>query len=184
MDIGNSLSSWRNISTASHFYEGKGYTYYPTAWAVEEEFHRVTFDGALSPLTTDTYLVGSAEQSFVKDFISLPVDTFLYAISPCFRLADAEKSPYHHAYFLKLELFYRGSSQLKNKGALTKVIFDADTFFTTLGAICALHKLSEESYDLEIKGVEVGSYGIRTTKAGSFCYGTGLAEPRFSLTQI
>ena len=37
-----------------------------------------------------------------------------------------------------------------------------------------------EGYDLQIGGVEVGSYGVRSHRGFKWAYGTGLAEPRFS----
>ena len=40
---------------------------------------------------------------------------------------------------------------------------------------------TDEGYDLEINGIEVGSYGARYhAKIGWWAYGTGLAEPRYT----
>jgi len=41
-------------------------------------------------------------------------------------------------------------------------------------------KISENTYDMSINGVEVGSYGIRRCEYLEWIYGTGCAEPRFS----
>jgi hypothetical protein len=40
--------------------------------------------------------------------------------------------------------------------------------------------MTAEGYDLEIGGIEVGSYAARTADGMSWTCGTGLAEPRFS----
>ena len=37
-----------------------------------------------------------------------------------------------------------------------------------------------EGYDIELYGIEIGSYGIRRVRGFSWIYGTMLAEPRFS----
>jgi hypothetical protein len=39
---------------------------------------------------------------------------------------------------------------------------------------------SDESYDIECNGVELGSYGVRHFENIDWIYGTGLAEPRLS----
>jgi hypothetical protein len=38
---------------------------------------------------------------------------------------------------------------------------------------------TEDGWDLELLGIEVGSYGIRRIGDVQYMYGTGLAEPRF-----
>ena len=40
---------------------------------------------------------------------------------------------------------------------------------------------TKEGYDLMINGIEVGSYGLRMGNGYEWVYGTGLAEPRFSV---
>ena len=40
---------------------------------------------------------------------------------------------------------------------------------------------SDESYDIESNGIELGSYGIRQHENITWVYGTGLAEPRLSI---
>jgi hypothetical protein len=39
---------------------------------------------------------------------------------------------------------------------------------------------TDEGYDININGIEVGSYGFREIGDFMWVYGTGLAEPRFS----
>ena len=38
---------------------------------------------------------------------------------------------------------------------------------------------TQDGYDIEYKGVEIGSYGMRKTSFIEWIYGTGLAEPLF-----
>jgi hypothetical protein len=40
--------------------------------------------------------------------------------------------------------------------------------------------VTADGLDIEVDGVEVGSYGRRACALGAYDYGTGLAEPRFS----
>jgi hypothetical protein len=40
---------------------------------------------------------------------------------------------------------------------------------------------TDDCMDLTINGIEVGSYGKREFKNIKWIYGTGLAEPRFSI---
>ena len=40
---------------------------------------------------------------------------------------------------------------------------------------------TEEGLDIELNGIEIGSYGYRSYKDFHWIYGTALAEPRFSL---
>jgi hypothetical protein len=55
-------------------------------------------------------------------------------------------------------------------------------FLTVGGADAAARRLvtTEDGLDVEIGGIEVGSYGTRLHEGFSWNYGTGLAEPRFS----
>ena len=40
---------------------------------------------------------------------------------------------------------------------------------------------TEEGYDLEVGGIEIGSYGIRKCDYLEWIYGTACAEPRMSV---
>jgi hypothetical protein len=40
----------------------------------------------------------------------------------------------------------------------------------------------DKSYDIEFKGVELGSYGIRRCDFLTWCFGTAVAEPRLTFT--
>jgi hypothetical protein len=39
---------------------------------------------------------------------------------------------------------------------------------------------TKEGFDLEVSGIEIGSYGIRSCEYLKWIYGTGLAEPRMT----
>jgi hypothetical protein len=40
---------------------------------------------------------------------------------------------------------------------------------------------TEIGHDIELNGIEIGSYGWRQNQDIIWAYGTGLAEPRFSI---
>jgi hypothetical protein len=42
---------------------------------------------------------------------------------------------------------------------------------------------TEQGYDLECNGIEIGSYGIRSCEYLEWIYATGLAEPRMSIVK-
>lgn len=164
---------------ASNFYQARGYRYHPVDWAVEKEYNEVTFQGKMHPVAGDLYFVGSAEQGFIKDYEILEPGTFYYAISPCVRPGDHNLSPLHRPYFLKLELFYKGKDDVDNIKGLEKIKTDATLFFSQFSNI-EIRQKEGLDFDIEINGVEVGSYGLRKQGPYNFIYGTGLAEPRLS----
>ena len=59
------------------------------------------------------------------------------------------------------------------------VLRDAATFFGLEGAIPEIVE-TDEGWDINVGGIEVGSYGSRSIHDHLWVYGTGLAEPRFS----
>ncbi len=167
------------MSSASDFYLQRGYKYHPVDWAVEREFNEVTFQGPLVPLLENKFFVGSAEQGFIKDYQELESGCYYFAISPCVRIGDFNRSSFHQPYFLKLELFYKGKNKEDNEIALKKIMDDAFAFFSQFKTPTTLKK-EDGSFDLEINQIEVGSYGIRDSAPYFFVYGTGVAEPRLS----
>ena len=42
---------------------------------------------------------------------------------------------------------------------------------------------TEQGFDLEYNGIELGSYGIRSCEYLDWIYATGLAEPRMSMVK-
>lgn len=209
-----SLDAWQNLHQALEFYIREGFSYIEAPWCATPEAIDITLPKGCECTTAFTstnrlYLVGSAEQSFLEMHLRgrIPQHTKLVTLTPCFRLDDQDPSTGHLPYFMKVELgyFFPGhvfnfSSPAFAYGPARTLRSQAQTFLQTLTGVCPqqgerppvrVESTSQgemQDYpleDLEIDGVEVGSYGIRTYvstsgKVFSWAYGTGLAEPRTS----
>lgn len=179
--------NWTWVGEAIDDYIWCGYTYLEVPWIVNNEAVKATIPTdrlgwkAFIPdkptINTEevSYLVGSAEQSFVQMMLNGALDRGKYcAASPCFR--DDKKDEWHQQTFFKVELIdFRPESD-----DLTLIVDDAKEFMEYLGH-CELNTVKTEiGLDLVYKGIEVGSYGYRQYKEMKWIYGTGLALPRFS----
>jgi hypothetical protein len=129
--------------------------------------------------------VGSTEQGFIQLMLyrsGLLANNKQYVSwSPCWRPADNGVSPYHVGKFYKCELFVPNPADPE----LTQRQLEAAAFnyFKILSPKSDLQLVDTEdgNTDLVLNGIEVGSYGFRKHKGFSWVYGTGLAEPRFSM---
>lgn len=145
----------------------------------------------------------------------LPDRRTVVALTPCFRLADDNPSTCHFPYFMKVELGYFAAVYPSTradgrpvKAHLLDALSYADMMRGHAGSLLRhmeAHRLVARQEapvlrmrtveggqfyemplgDLEVAGVEVGSYGARAfeDEGGStvvWAYGTGLAEPRTS----
>lgn len=105
------------------------------------------------------------------------------AASPCFR--DDPVDEWHQKTFFKVELIVVGKNPLWGPRKLAE---EARRFFALHGASGALLKTTDDSVDVELGGIELGSYGWRRYSSPEhtfeWTYGTGLAEPRFSMALL
>ena len=148
------------LARALDFYRAAGFERVEVPWTASEAAIRHTFP-------KQAFLVGSAEQAFLDN----PPDFDAMAITPCFRWEDAGRSPFHKPYFMKVELWSRHRTPYE-------LCLLAARF---MGADCVT---TSNGFDLEIAGIEVGSYGQRLDLQGvPYVYGTGVAEPRFSMAK-
>lgn len=70
-----------------------------------------------------------------------------------------------------------------NQKELRKVItFSKEFFESELQTTIDLVE-TKEGFDLEYKGIELGSYGIRSCEYLTWIYATGCAEPRMSIVK-
>lgn len=145
----------------------------------------------------------------------LPDRRPVVALTPCFRLADDNPSTCHHPYFMKVELGYFAAvwpSERAGGRPIEAHLLDALSYADMMRghAVSLLLRMEARRLvarqeapvlrtraveggrfyetplgDLEVAGVEVGSYGARAFEDDSgstvvWAYGTGLAEPRSS----
>lgn len=172
---------WERIGRAMAFYSARGYVAVDVPWWVSPAITEITCPDAARVMSTSGCgdLVGSAEQSF----LAMEVDGTLgrgrfVACTPCFR-REPVVDHLHRLSFMKVELYRNDASDDR---ALEQVVADAEAFMNLeRGVTERLRRVATgDGLDLEIDGVEVGSYGVRSHGSLSWTYGTGLAEPRFS----
>ncbi len=160
--------NYERIAESIQFYQRRGYTWVDTDWIVSQQTIQTTFSGDLEKCHLG-YLVGSAEQGFIQLIQSGQICPGNYvSAGPCFRFGD-NGQPGKHPYFFKVELCSVGQTM-----QLAKIISDANTYLK--GQVVP----TEEGFDIEINGIEVGSYGSRNIDGMLWHYGTGLAEPRYT----
>ncbi|RWL22524.1 MAG: hypothetical protein EOR63_32315 [Mesorhizobium sp.] len=177
MDIGE--VDWKRLAAALDWYEGAGFRRISLPWHARREVIEVTCPAperqyALPGVGT---LVGSAEQSFMQmQFDGLLPKGRWVSLTPCFR-AEPVFDDLHHPYFMKVELYSNEDTQEALDIELAET---ARRFMRLHGAREVDVVRTYIGYDLEIGGVEVGSYSTREHNGHVWTCGTGLAEPRFS----
>jgi len=187
---------WQHIAEAVSFYTKAGYRYLEVPWLVSREAILKTLPEDHVPIScVFGDLVGSAEQSFIQMTVvdEQKLDGKYVAVTPCFR--DDRLDQEHQRAFMKVELIeiHRdialsrgGKKGLWACSALEQMINDAKTFFGSIAGTSTLEVTPiamDMGFDLELNGVEVGSYGVRTHGAWIWVYGTGYASPRFSVAK-
>lgn len=185
MTLEDKIIDYSLLAKAIDYYKNEGYTQIEVPWVVSSKASMVTAPRISSVFHSDIvneHFIGSAEQGFIQllldDSDKIIPNQYHFAISPCFR-RDIP-SEIHSRWFMKVELFaYIPNMQginveldfLRAAFKLHELLFDVK-----------LDKITTNSgFDLEYKGLEVGSYGIRKVNDKIFTYGTGLALPRAQL---
>jgi hypothetical protein len=186
------------IAQALSYYEGQGFTYIEVPWIVSKKAVEVTLpEGRAGLHCADGTLVGSAEQSFIHMAMNHEIKPGRYmAASPCFR--DDTPDEWHQRTFFKVEMIDLVDIEKDPNADDSSVPWYemaqiALGFFrrfepTALieGSIVneyAFDSHHEPGADITLDGIELGSYGRRAMKGWRWTYGTGLAEPRFSMAR-
>jgi hypothetical protein len=189
------MISYGNIARAVAHYRSFGYDYIDAPWLVSKPIAEVT-----KPPDRPHYLVRREGSDMEKAFVASGEQSFLYLINkghlpeygklqtvtPCIRPDTFD--PTHTKYFMKNELIHYNVGGLVTRGKrfIADMTDCAMSLFKELaleqGNALVLEQQSEDSWDILLGGVEVGSYGYRQTNFVSWVYGTGIAEPRFSST--
>lgn len=177
---------WGYITRALEYYQARGFKYIEASWMVARDHIDVTLPTGREPITTNCgVLVGSAEQSFIELMMQGELQRGNYmAATPCFR--DDPVDRLHQKTFFKVELiYYLGDAfqpdlvKVNTPLWTATMAVEAQGFFYTLGP-CPKIVTTSEGIDLELGGIEIGSYGVRTHNGLTWVYGTGIAEPRYS----
>lgn len=170
---------WNVISEAIDFYKSLGFKYVETPWFVDMATVCITCNNvdAMQILPSGQVLVGSAEQGFLQLAIDKQLEgTNFVSCSPCFRIEEPDEL--HHLQFLKVELFVLCGSESEAIFASKELVFRARKFMGFKNTVVVE---TNDGFDIEINGIEVGSYGARYDQSvGWWAYGTGVAEPRFT----
>lgn len=182
------------IRDALDFYSFNNFNNIDVPYIVDKDVSGITKPSFCNDLHHDSnkVYVASGEQSFIQLMKENKLkDGQSMCITPCFR-DEMDLDETHYLMFLKLELivYYKKWDDLKafykeRDEALNYIVSVAKKFFEEtirikfLKADVKVIQIDENQYDININGIEVGSYGIRETQYGNFIYGTGLALPRF-----
>lgn len=167
------------LGQAVDHYKSKGFRYVEAPWMVSRDITVLTCpDDDLVFRTQDGDLVGSAEQGMIAK--NLPRDVLFVACGPCFRRLDNVHDGYHFDHFMKVELGIRVDSILRAARERDVLITAAIDFFQTITDHDLDIVITPDGYDINISGIEIGSYGFRRIQDYYWVYGTGLALPRFS----
>ena len=176
------MIDYGRLDRSIKFYESKGFQRVEIPWLVTNEISSITKPDNKNEwevIGKDKVLVASGEQSFLYQYKKgfLPKGRYM-GISPCFR--DDVFDQTHSKYFMKNELIITDNV---NTLSLVEVINNCKEFFEKeLGDEVKLIK-TQEGFDLEYEGIELGSYGIRSCVFLDWIYATGCAENRMSLVK-
>jgi hypothetical protein len=160
------------------YYESNGFHRIESPWTVSEYIDNLTKPKDVISFQlkhNNKCLVASGEQSFLylylKDF--LPKGKF-QTVTPCYRFESFDYS--HTKYFIKNELI---QTDIVNNVELDKIICIALEFYKKYIPTVEVVQ-TNIGFDIEYKGHELGSYGIRNNEFLNWIYATGCAEPRLS----
>lgn len=171
--------NWNYLARSLDAYVVLGYRRVEAPWAIPAEFNKITCqdEGRIFDVKGLGSLVGSSEQSFLfMELTGLITPGRYVTLTPCFR--NEKETESHKPYFMKTELYSSvpGVSLRDAEEMLRQTTY-------VIREICGVEPTpvkTDEGWDLEVNGVEVGSYGLRRHEGHSWAYGTGLAEPRLS----
>jgi hypothetical protein len=174
------MIDYARLDRSIKFYEDYGFKRIESPWTVTKAISNITkpVDGKdWEIIGKDKVLVASGEQSFLYLYLKgfLPKGKY-QTITPCFREEKFDIT--HTKYFIKNELIITDEV---NTLKLDEIVSICQRFFEKeIGKGVDVVK-TEQGFDLEYNGIEIGSYGIRSCEYLDWIYATGLAEPRMTI---
>jgi hypothetical protein len=189
--------NYQTVSRAISLYGAQKYKYVDTPWYVGANALTVTlprerwgFNMWHPELPNDKFLVGSAEQGFIQLMLDGAIQPGSYcSAGPCFR-DEPVVDELHRYSFFKLELLKiydtKEVPQLIDAWKMAYMARDihVDLYWLSEKSKEKLRVIkTPEGYDLELAGVEIGSYGLREHAGHRWLYGTGLALPRAQIAR-
>jgi len=172
------MINYKILHDSIEYYEKAGFKRIEAPWTVSEYIDNITKPPGIISFQlkhNDKCLVASGEQSFLYLYLKefLPLGSY-QCITPCYRLESFDFT--HSKYFMKNELI---KTDVVNWAELTKITDTCLTFFKNYIPNVEIVD-TEDGFDIEYKGMELGSYGIRNCEFLEWIYATGVAEPRLS----
>jgi len=130
------------------------------------------------------FLVASGEQAFLDLWTSAwKTGQMRIGWTPCFR-HEPQFDATHHYCFCKAEVFVPVTAQTAQQEVDRVRLLALEILQQLLDRSHQSAELkcvqTEQGYDIECNGVEVGSYGARHHHNNWYVFGTALAEPRWS----
>ena len=171
------------LAKAQLYYKGLGYQNVTTPWLVSLQAVVATLPpNSQAYQTMAGCLVGSGEQGFIQMMLDGKMEPGRYqTTTPCFR-DEPEYDEFTRPAFMKTELIWY-MPDIDPAQAYNQVVRNAVTCMFEISDAEELNAVeTPDGYDIVCNGVELGSYGIRKMQEHLWVFGTGLAEPRFSLT--
>lgn len=166
---------YRKIADAVDYYVDLGYKYIEVPWIVSKSTANITKPEWCRNFETFLgTLVASGEQSFLE--IRTHLHGKYVCVTPCFR-DENPVTELHRNYFMKVELIH---VEPDNWESMLQMREDATCFFRRYSYNIKYSIQAPNEMDIEINGIEVGSYGFREYNGFKWVYGTGCAEPRLS----
>ncbi len=166
------------LYSAMTFFKNSGYHFITVPMLIDEDVIRLTLPpDRLPKFHNNKCYVGSAEQSIyqlIKEGKDLPPKVL--AITPCQRDENV-LDELHQEIFLKIEL-----ACTDNTITYRDIANDVMNFYSQFTDKAKIVDFVDfdNSCDIEIGGIEVGSYGQREYKGRTIHFGTGVALPRLA----
>ncbi len=191
------MINYEYISDALWRYQNREFVELDVPWLVTEEAINATIPVGCESmkivgvdlLGQKRHLVASGEQSFIQMMIdgTLPIGKSM-CCTPCFR-DEKTLTETTRISFVKVELInyfgymISGIPYINFSEEINKIVNIALEFMQQYNKKIHIKAIGKDLIDIEDQnGLELGSYGLRSYKHHLWIYGTGIAEPRFSIS--